>query len=86
MKKRSWVIVALLVVIGLAVLAGFAFLGKGRGKEPEPATARVVRREISAKRSSSRPSVSMLTVGCENTLKKVAPVLSAPKTCSGNVS
>ena len=48
MKKRSWTIVGILAVIGLAVLAGFAFLGKSRGKEPEPATARVVRRDMSS--------------------------------------
>lgn len=46
MKKRSWAIVGTLAVAGLAVLAGFFFLGKGRNKEPEPATARVVRRDI----------------------------------------
>lgn len=46
MKKRSWTIVGILAVIGLAVLAGVVFLGKGRNKEPEPATARVVRRDL----------------------------------------
>ena len=45
-KRRFWTIAGFFLLVGLAALAAVLVLGRGREKEPEFLTARVVRRDI----------------------------------------
>jgi macrolide-specific efflux system membrane fusion protein len=46
MKRTTWIVIASVILIGLAALAAVSFLGKGRDRGPAFNTARVIRRDI----------------------------------------